>query len=382
MSTRYYTFQIPGNDPLLIGDSISALVYAWSGRVSGAGGQAASERAPTSDDSVSGDWSGTPGSRYQLVDDYPDPTGIDYLQFGPTAGNICFGFSPLSVPSGATIHAVNILVYVTEVAGGTNRWYGRVKAGGNYYNDTQAHFPTSTQWSYQTARFSNNPKTGLPWTADDVNGVGANALQGFGIYSTDVNPAIRFSSVQLQVVYSVAYAGDPYIDAEHNAGVTAYPNIGDIFFVAATGIGGALIIPWDETRSGYLYPDPYVRINYDSNLVIQAGDIVYDYDGGYIVVHADEVVEAGAGWFKGEANVGNEKLTYAGGQNLYVNRGGQWFYGTTLPRDPLYLPSALQSVSKYNVRIMSLTGELFPVAGYEQPYREKVKMKLLIRGVV
>ena len=38
-------------------------------------------------------------------------------------------------------------------------------------------------------------------------------------------------------------------------------------------------------------------------------------------------------------------------------------------------------VQNYNVRIMSLTGELFPVAGYEQPYREKVKMKLLLRGV-
>jgi hypothetical protein len=38
-------------------------------------------------------------------------------------------------------------------------------------------------------------------------------------------------------------------------------------------------------------------------------------------------------------------------------------------------------VPNYNVRIMSLTGELFDVAGYEQTHRENVKMKLLLRGV-
>ena len=37
-------------------------------------------------------------------------------------------------------------------------------------------------------------------------------------------------------------------------------------------------------------------------------------------------------------------------------------------------------VPNYNVRILSLLGDLFPVAGYEQPYRKDVKMKLLLRG--
>ena len=37
-------------------------------------------------------------------------------------------------------------------------------------------------------------------------------------------------------------------------------------------------------------------------------------------------------------------------------------------------------VPNYNVRILSLTGDLFDVAGYDQPYRKNIEMKLLIRG--
>jgi hypothetical protein len=364
----------------MIGDQIYVQEgIAWGGKVSGASGQATKERVPTSDESASGTWSGSSGTRYQSVDDHPDLAASDYLEHGTTAGNICFGFPAFDVPIGATIIAVQVRVVHAEPVVGTNRWYGRVKVGGNYYNSSDYYNPTAT-YRESISRFMANPKTGFPWTVDDVNGVGANALQAFGINSTDANPVFRISSVQLLVLYSVAYSGDPYIDVEHDAGVTEYPNTGDVFRNANTGIGSALVIPWDETRSGYLYPDPYVRINYDSNWAIQVGDIVYDDEGGWGIMHADEVLEAGAGWFKGEAYVGNEKMTYAGGQNLWVNSGGQWFYATTLPRDPAYWPSALQSISKYNVRIMSLTGELFPVAGYEQPYRKKVIMKLLIRG--
>jgi hypothetical protein len=382
MSSRYYIFPVPTRGPFFVGDG----VYGnedFSGVITGVGGQATAERSPVSDDSASGDWSGTFGSRYQLVDDYPDPTGIDYLQFGPTAGHICFGFSPFNVPVGATIHAVQILVYITEVAGGTNRWYGRAKVGGNYYNDATAHFPTSTQWSQQSARLSSNPKTGLPWTVDDVNGAGANALQGFGAYSTDVSPAIRFSSMALQVIYSIDSPEDDYVDIDFYPGSTEYPAIGSLFRHGDTGYGLAYVLPWDDARSGYLYPDPYGPINYgsptypDNPIPLLPGDLVTDYESDLTVM--DVVTEATAGSFKGEAAPGYGKMSYAGGQVLWVNRGGQWFSSETWPRDPMYLPS-MQLVPKYNVRITSLTGELFPVAGYDLPYREKVKMKLLIRG--
>lgn len=49
-------------------------------------------RAPTSDYNFTGTWTGTDGSRYTLVDDYPDTTPDDYLDHGTVAGYIQFGF--------------------------------------------------------------------------------------------------------------------------------------------------------------------------------------------------------------------------------------------------------------------------------------------------
>ena len=58
-------------------------------------------RNPTSDEAVSGTWTGTAGSRFAVVDDYPDSSGADELTHGTTAGNLTFGFSAFAVPAGA-----------------------------------------------------------------------------------------------------------------------------------------------------------------------------------------------------------------------------------------------------------------------------------------
>ena len=49
-------------------------------------------RNPTSDEAASGTLSGSAGTRWGLVDDYPDTTGADVLTFGTTAASITFGF--------------------------------------------------------------------------------------------------------------------------------------------------------------------------------------------------------------------------------------------------------------------------------------------------
>jgi hypothetical protein len=60
-------------------------------------------------------------------------------------------------------------------------------------------------------------------------------------------------------------------------------------------------------------------------------------------------------------------------------RGPAWVFFEVVP----WLPTLVESrILKYNVRIMSLEGELFEVAGYEQLYRRKVRMKLLLRELV
>ena len=164
---------------------------------------ATQNRAPTSDEAVSGTWTGSAGTRYQAVDDYPDTAPADYLAHGTAAGNLTFGFTAFSIPAGATSISVQVRYYDAEPSVGNNNCAGRLKVGGNYYN-AATHNPAGATYTARSDNWATNPKTAAAWTVDDVNGVGANALQAFGFYSGDANPAIRFSCVQLQVTYTPA----------------------------------------------------------------------------------------------------------------------------------------------------------------------------------
>lgn len=159
-------------------------------------------RAPTSDEAVAGTWSGAAGSRYTLVDDYPDTTPTDSLRHGTTAGNITFGFSAFTVPASATAISVIVDYYEDDVSNGTNNVSARLKVGGSYYA-TDSHNPATTL-TQRSSTFANNPKTGAAWTVAQVNGTdGTNDLQAFGWISTDANPRIDFSSIRLRVSYTL-----------------------------------------------------------------------------------------------------------------------------------------------------------------------------------
>lgn len=163
---------------------------------------ATATRAPTSDESVTGAWTGSVGLRYTLVDDYPDTVPSDVLD-SPTAtggAQITFGFSAFSIPAGSTGISVQVQYYDRDVTSGNNNAGARLKVGGSYFNSA-THNPTTTLTA-QSNNFATNPKTTVAWTVDDINGVGANALQAFGFNSTDASPALRFSSVRLQVTYT------------------------------------------------------------------------------------------------------------------------------------------------------------------------------------
>src|SRR5512147_924446 len=132
-------------------------------------------RNPTSDDAVTGTVSGTPDIRYQSVDDHPDSTGNDYLDFGTAASYITFGFTAFDVPAGATDISVQVIYYIKDASTtGTNNTRARLKIGGNYYNFGSSHNPSS-QYVLTTDDFgATNPASSSAWTVDDVNGVGAN----------------------------------------------------------------------------------------------------------------------------------------------------------------------------------------------------------------
>ncbi len=164
-------------------------------------------RNPTSDESVTGAWTGSAGSRYTLVDDYADTVPNDVLD-SPTAtggAQITFGYSAFSIPAGSTSISAQVQYYDRDVTSGTNNSGGRLKVGGNYYN-AATHNPNTTLTS-RSDNWANNPKTTVAWTVDDINGVGANAIQAFGFNSTDASPALRYSCVRIQVTYNPPISG-------------------------------------------------------------------------------------------------------------------------------------------------------------------------------
>jgi hypothetical protein len=172
---------------------------------------------PTGDGTPGGSstsWSGSAGSRYTLVDDYPDgSTGPADILVSPTStcSTACympFTYTAFSIPSTATSISVSVVFYNKEGSSGSNNSQGLIVVGGtNYY--TGSNNP-STTWTLRRATWTTNPKTSAAWTPAQINGTdGTNPLTAFGFYSTDSSPAIDYASVQIQVTYSHLTAAIP-----------------------------------------------------------------------------------------------------------------------------------------------------------------------------
>lgn len=156
-------------------------------------------RVPTNDDTVSGTWTGTAGSRYTVVNDYPDTE--DYLSHGYTSGYITFGYETINnVPPDATNISVSVKYYERKGTGTTCTSAARLVVGGAAYN-ASTHVVGYTGFELKTDTWATNPKTSSAWTSDDINGVGSNALSKIGWYSTDANPYIYYASMQLEITY-------------------------------------------------------------------------------------------------------------------------------------------------------------------------------------
>ena len=162
-------------------------------------------RAPTSDIDATGTWTGSASTRYQAVDDYPDTAGTDKLTHGTaTAGHINFGFSAFTVPAGSTAISVQVLYYDAKAGSPSCNLAAELRIGSTpTVHAVASHNPANGVITQRTDDFgATNPKSAAAWTVNDVNGVGTNGLVGFGVVSTDANPAIDLTSIQLQVTYT------------------------------------------------------------------------------------------------------------------------------------------------------------------------------------
>lgn len=202
-----------GTDPIGSADTINACkVVALIKRLTdGTGGSASQTRDPTGDGTFSGTWTGTAGTRWQLVDDHPDSAGTDLLTHGTaTAGRGTFTYSAFTVPAGATIDSVQVLYYDRKTASQADSWGAFLRVGGVDRATNDAHNASTTR-TLRTATYTTNPATSTAWTRDEVNGTaGSNNLEGFGVVATDANPSLELSSIQLVVNYTTAPVDGTY----------------------------------------------------------------------------------------------------------------------------------------------------------------------------
>lgn len=156
---------------------------------------ATQERNPTSDISATGTWSGSSGSRYTLVDDYPDTTADKLTLTGFSGGRIIFGTSAFTVPAGSVIERVEVEYYDSTTAQMKNTVGASLRISGNNYDATDHNLLVSP--ASRSDVWIQNPDTNLAWDVSTVN-----AIQGFGFVSTAGNPDVSILSARIKVTYT------------------------------------------------------------------------------------------------------------------------------------------------------------------------------------
>lgn len=161
-------------------------------------------RYPTGDYGVTGTWAVFPitlSTRWDKVDDENDGD-TTYLTHGTTAGYALFNFTTFAVPTGSIVTKLEITYTARDVTGGVNNLRAALRVGGTNYLTTDTGIDLGTGYLAVTYAYVVNPKTSAVWTVADINGIGTNPLQQFGVNSSDANPAFRITSVTARVSYT------------------------------------------------------------------------------------------------------------------------------------------------------------------------------------
>jgi hypothetical protein len=168
-------------------------------------------RYPSGDYSRYGTWDKTT-NMYSYVDEVgAHDSDASYLLHGTSSGYAFFSFPAFTVnlPSLMGIRCLTVTLWARDNTSGVNKMRPAIRVGGSYYYGDYVEVPTS--YGPISYTWTENPRTNLPWTQDQINGVGLNALQDFGVSSNDASPQIRLTQVYAQVYwgYTLRYPDDP-----------------------------------------------------------------------------------------------------------------------------------------------------------------------------
>jgi hypothetical protein len=147
------------------------------------------KRQPTGDFASVGGWTvfpAVPGTLWDKVDELDQDGDATYIRIDALGGNVLFTIPNFNIPAGATNIELRMEIW-GRVEGAPGDADGKIyiRVNGTNYQTanwrTVADELTYEHNNFNNDRFSTNPDTGLPWTVDDINGVGPNPLQAIGI---------------------------------------------------------------------------------------------------------------------------------------------------------------------------------------------------------
>jgi hypothetical protein len=200
------------------------------------------------------------GDYHSCLDEYVLDKA-DYITC-TAVGRQTFGFTAYAIPAGCTITSVTVILCGQANGAGVARIGESLKVGGNYYNGI-GYTPYDGEWTYFTETLATNPKSGAAWTLNDVNGIGVNALQAFGVYSDDCAPTVSCSQCWLEVNFTPGVA--PLALSTGNIGSADMPttNYGEMRFVlwawivvqVSNDLGADTGITVQPSKWGHLYHD-------------------------------------------------------------------------------------------------------------------------------
>lgn len=167
---------------------------------------ATQDRLPTGVGADNSWASGTAGNKW---DDVDDPIGTPdedttYIVETTSYQSQTFTFTAFSITSSA-IDKVSITNRLKCV--GTVSYQNRLRVNGTSYNSSTA--ATTTSYVDYTTDWLTNPNTAAAWVEADVEGVGANPLQQFGVIvsTIDASEELRCTQSYITVTYTEAGGG-------------------------------------------------------------------------------------------------------------------------------------------------------------------------------
>ena len=223
---------------------------------------------PVSDNVNSGTWTTEPC--WEKIDETSSADGDYITGTQDSGGYMLFNFTPFEIPDNSIL-SLTIIIRARDNTSGIGN-YGNIRpsiiVGGTRYDTIYSGENSQNNWNNHVFTLSTNPQTSASWTAADLNGTGANPLQAFGVYCSDLNPDIDISMVYAQIDYnhywtivSGQFSGQGVDNDEVNDRLLTMTNPFDL----SSYTPGTIAVGWTQSDSGTLEADDTLYYAFSSD---------------------------------------------------------------------------------------------------------------------